>query len=72
MVAESIRRNNRIAREGSPPSPFPPSVAAEGVNTLPSVCSITWADEGTPWAMFRTEDVVYNVDVEALIRSRGL
>jgi hypothetical protein len=34
MVAESIRRNNRIAREGSPPSPFPPSVAAEEDSTL--------------------------------------
>jgi hypothetical protein len=25
---------------------------------------VTWFDEGTPWAVFRAEDVVYNVDVQ--------
>ena len=46
--------------------------AAVGVNTLPAFCAITWADEGTPWAVFRTEDALYNVEVEDLIRSGGL
>ena len=34
-----------------------------GGNTFPAVCVITWADDGTPWAGFRTEDVAYNVEV---------
>jgi len=32
---------------------------------LPIVTSITWQDEGTPWAVFTTEEVVYNVDIQA-------
>jgi hypothetical protein len=38
---------------------------------LPTVNSATWFDEGTPWAIFTVEDVVYNVDVQAYIRAKG-
>jgi hypothetical protein len=31
----------------------------------------TWLDEGTPWAVFRVEDIVYNVDVQEYIRATG-
>lgn len=39
---------------------------------VPTVGALTWFDEGTPWAVFNVEDVVYNVDVEDAIRSKGL
>lgn len=39
--------------------------------TIPQVGAITWLDEGTPWAVFTIEDVVYNVDVQAYIRANG-
>ncbi|MGC9522986.1 MAG: DUF6544 family protein [Anaerolineae bacterium] len=35
---------------------------------LPRIGQITWSDQGTPWAVFEIEDVVYNADVEAHIR----
>ena len=34
--------------------------------------SATWMDEGSPWAVFTVEDVVYNVDVGEYVRARGL
>jgi hypothetical protein len=36
------------------------------------VASVTWFDQGRPWAVFRVEEIVYNVDVDAYIRARGL
>ena len=30
----------------------------------------TWTDEGTPSAVFRAEDIVYNAEVQDLIRLR--
>ena len=33
--------------------------------------AITWFDEGTPWAVFTVEDVVYNIDVQEYIRAKG-
>lgn len=36
------------------------------------VGSATWLDEGTPWATFRAEEVIYNADVDAYIRAQGL
>lgn len=30
---------------------------------LPSVASLTWLDDGRPWAEFHMEEVVYNMDV---------
>lgn len=40
--------------------------------TLPQVSALTWFDEGTPWAVFTTEEVIYNVDVQEYVRARGL
>ncbi len=39
---------------------------------IPSPASVTWEDEGTPWAVFTLDDVRYNVDVTEYIRGRGL
>jgi hypothetical protein len=38
---------------------------------VPTVSTVTWLDEGAPWAVFTVEDVVYNVDVQAYIRIKG-
>lgn len=40
-------------------------------HVIPTVGAITWFDQGTPWAIFTVEDVVYNVDVSAYIRATG-
>jgi len=40
-------------------------------NTLPAVGAVTWFDEGTPWAVFTAEQVVYNADVSEYIRATG-
>lgn len=34
--------------------------------------SVTWLNEGSPWAIFAVEDVVYNVDVSEYVRARSL
>lgn len=39
--------------------------------TLPLVASITWEDEGTPWAVLRTEEVLYGVDLPDDLGGRG-
>jgi hypothetical protein len=39
---------------------------------IPSPGSVTWLDEGTPWAVFTIEDVAYNVDVSGYIRASGI
>lgn len=33
--------------------------------------SATWTDQGSPWAIFTAEEIVYNVDVQDYIRARG-
>ncbi len=38
---------------------------------VPGRASVTWADEGIPWLVVNTEDVVYNADVSSYIRARG-
>jgi hypothetical protein len=38
---------------------------------IPSVGAVTWFDDGTPWAVFSVEEVVYNVDVQDYIRAKG-
>ena len=38
---------------------------------IPSPAATTWLDEGTPWAMWTIEDVVYNVDVTEYIKASG-
>lgn len=40
-------------------------------NTFPAVGAAIWFDEGTPWAVFNVEEVVYNVDVQEYIRAKG-
>lgn len=42
-----------------------------GEQKLPTVTAVTWADEGTPWAIFTVEDVAYNVDVATLPSANG-
>lgn len=39
---------------------------------IPSPGIVTWEDDGTPWARFRVEEVVYNADVSQYARARGL
>jgi hypothetical protein len=31
----------------------------------------TWLDEGTPWAVFKAEDVAYNVEVDVSLGAKG-
>lgn len=38
---------------------------------LSTVGSATWLDQGKPWATFRLEELIYNVDVSEYIRQRG-
>jgi len=42
----------------------------DGILT-PTTASVTWFDEGTPWAVFTVEDVRYNVDVEGYLCEKG-
>ena len=37
-----------------------------------TVGAVTWFDQGTPWAIFTAEEVIYNADVQEYIRVRGL
>jgi hypothetical protein len=39
--------------------------------SVPTVAALTWFDEGTPWAVFTVEDVVYNGDVRTYITAKG-
>ena len=39
--------------------------------SLPVVGAVTWFDEGTPWATFRVEEIVYNADVGQYVRAAG-
>jgi hypothetical protein len=38
---------------------------------LPVVGALTWFDDGTPWAVFTVEEVVYNADVTEYVRATG-
>jgi hypothetical protein len=38
---------------------------------LPVIGGVTWFDEGTPWAEFTVEDIVYNADVQEYVRAYG-
>lgn len=40
-------------------------------NMIPVLTALTWADEGSPWAVFIVEDVVNNVNVQEYIRVKG-
>jgi hypothetical protein len=39
--------------------------------TFGAVGSATWLNEGTPWAVFTVDDIVYNVDVTQYVRANG-
>jgi hypothetical protein len=38
---------------------------------VPLVTAVQWGDESTPWAVLRTEDVVYNADLSTYLRAEG-
>jgi len=38
---------------------------------LPAVGKITWFDQGSPWAVFELQEIVYNVDVSRYIEQTG-
>ena len=38
---------------------------------FPVTGAVTWFDEGTPWAVFEVEEIVYNTDVYEFIRTVG-
>lgn len=38
---------------------------------IPVLGAVTWADEGTPWALFTVEELVVNADVSEYIRAVG-
>ena len=40
-------------------------------NLVPAVGAATWFDEGTPWAVFTVEEMVYNANVEDYIQAVG-
>jgi hypothetical protein len=39
---------------------------------IPSIGAVTWMDEGTPWAVFTVEEVVYNAEVSEYVRASGI
>ena len=47
-----------------------PSQPVEGTN-LNSVGSVTWLDQGKPWAYFNVEELVFNLDVSDYTLQRG-
>ena len=40
-------------------------------HTTMAVGAATWFDEGTPWAVFTVEEVVFNADVSEYVRAAG-
>lgn len=36
-----------------------------------TIGAVTWFDQGSPWAVFTVEEVVYNLDVDEYIRAKG-
>lgn len=38
---------------------------------IPKIGAVTWADEGSPWAVFTVENLVINYDVSGYIRAEG-
>ncbi|HMQ34164.1 MAG TPA: hypothetical protein PKD53_25750 [Chloroflexaceae bacterium] len=43
-----------------------------GGYTVMTESALTWQDDGVPWAVFAVEEVVYNADVTAYVRAKGL
>jgi hypothetical protein len=42
----------------------------DGHQTM-TLATVAWLDQGTPWAVFRTEELVLNADVTEYVRARG-
>lgn len=40
-------------------------------HTIPTLSTVTWFDEKTPWAVFQVEEIIYNTDVKEYIRAKG-
>ncbi len=38
---------------------------------ISAIGSVTWLDQGGPWAIFTIEEAVFNADVSEYIRKRG-
>lgn len=38
---------------------------------VPMLTAVRWGDESSPWAVLRTEEVVYNADLSAYLRAEG-
>ena len=49
----------------------PGATIEAGGAALAATGSATWLDQGTPWATFTAEEIVYNVDVQEYIRAIG-
>lgn len=49
------------------------SLEWDTLNGIPTntVGAAIWMDDGKPWAVFRVQDIVYNVDVNEYIRAKG-
>jgi hypothetical protein len=45
--------------------------AVDGHLTI-AEATVTWLDQGTPWALFRTEELVLNADVSDYLHERGV
>lgn len=39
---------------------------------LPSLSTVTWADEGAPWLTIEIDDIRYNVNIDSYIADKGL
>ena len=39
---------------------------------IPRSAAVHWLDEATPWFTLTVEEVVYNVDVDEYIRTKGI
>lgn len=50
---------------------MPGETIEAGGAKLNAAGSATWLDQGTPWATFTAEEIVYNVDVQEYIRATG-
>lgn len=38
---------------------------------IPVITAVTWGDEGSPWAVFTVEEIIYNGNVDEYIRTTG-
>jgi hypothetical protein len=47
------------------------TVPAQNGQTAKVLQSATWADEGTPWLILETENIVFNTDISEYIRKTG-